>query len=80
MTVGARMRQHANMLLDINGEMVTTRTALVAPVHVSLCFKPAALAHCVQVSATEECVGPMRLTQEPIQVSAKWISGLFVVF
>lgn len=72
------MRQHANMLLDINGKMVRTRTALVATC-ACVCFKPVTLAHCVQVSATEECIGPMRLTQEPIQVRAKRMTDWFVI-
>uniref|UniRef100_A0A3P9IK78 Phosphodiesterase n=1 Tax=Oryzias latipes TaxID=8090 RepID=A0A3P9IK78_ORYLA len=57
------------MFLDINGKMVRN----VPFCFFGLCYVLSLqeiLTGCslLQVSATEECVGPMRLTQEPIQV------------
>uniref|UniRef100_A0A3B3H302 Phosphodiesterase n=1 Tax=Oryzias latipes TaxID=8090 RepID=A0A3B3H302_ORYLA len=56
------------MFLDINGKMVRN-----VPFSFGLCYVLSLqeiLTGCslLQVSATEECLGPMRLTQEPIQV------------
>lgn len=71
-TVHAREKEYANMLLDINGKMVR-RVRAASPLCVRLMCSVLTLTvvSCLQVSATEECVGPMRLTQEPIQVRAK---------
>lgn len=62
-------KQHANMLLDINGRMVRTVGVLSVALCVFICLLVTLILICRrQVSATEECIGPMRLTQEPIQV------------
>lgn len=67
--------QYANMLLDVNGKMVRGTAFAALLLCVFVCFLSSvltlALLSCAQVSATEECVGPMRLTQEPIQVRAE---------
>lgn len=68
-TVHARKKEYANMLLDINGKMVRrVRAALLLCVCLMCSVLTLTVISCLQVSATEECVGPMRLTQEPIQV------------
>lgn len=65
-----KKKHYAKMFLDFSGKMVRNVLAMCY-VH-TLCER---FTHShtfplfvLQVSATEECVGPMRLTKEPIQV------------
>lgn len=80
----SRKKQYANMLLDINGKMVRSVFLLGVCVCVFMCSVCDSDSHtlicCLQVSATEECVGPMRLTQEPIQVRIIMQSCYFCMF
>lgn len=65
----------SKMFLDIDGKMVRNVRSFWLLGRVLVCEGVMA-SHMLsllllQVSATEECVGPMRLTQEPIQVRIK---------
>lgn len=82
-TKGGGQKQYAKMLLDMNGTMVRSAHVFVFVCLFSVFVFTCSVCDCdshtsssflflpPQVSATEECVGPMRLTQEPIQVRVK---------
>lgn len=76
-------KQYANMLLDMNGKMVRSVHsffALRVRFTCSVCDSDSHSLICfLQVSATEECVGPMRLTQEPIQVRVQQACGVMLL-
>ena len=68
------------MLLDMNDKMVRRVFSLFCVVCFVVCVFTFLLICVLQVSATEECVGPMKLTQEPIQVRDFLTSTVMLLF
>ena len=59
------------MLMEVNGKMVSNKVGLCLCVLVLDCWSVLLISFVYfQVSSTEQCVGPMRLIQGPIQVSS----------